>query len=174
VLSFDAGSLRPGQRQLCRCLHHFVHRGPFTGWLKHKGVAKLPHHAFNCSAVIIGIDAAQIAQRLRCSAINGLKYEQTIQGRIGLGRSYGKAKLGRHIEARRRGRSPIQLHSGKIVNRVAATADQLENLIQAISPAWYFERCARVQAEMNQACNVGKIQTAELIVIWDIQEYGVI
>ena len=67
--------------------------------------------------------------------MNGLKDEPIMGSGAELGGSDSQAQFKGHIESRCRGRSAIQLDPGEIVNRIAATADQIDNFVQPVLAA---------------------------------------
>ena len=60
------------------------------------------------------------------------------------------------------------------MNRVAATANQIENFSEPVLPTGNLDRSVRVEAKMDQAGNVGKIETAETIIVGYVEKNGIV
>ncbi len=119
--------------------------------LAHEDIAKLPHDPFDCSAVDVGIRSTQITERFCRPAMNCLENEPIVRRRRYFCSGNGKPEFKGHIESWRCGQGPIDLHPRKVVDRIAATTDQIQNLVQPILPTWNFNSRARDQAEVYKS-----------------------
>lgn len=81
-----------------------------------------------------------------------------------------EAQLERHVEARCRRRSEVNLNSRKIVNGIAARLDKIENAIESRCSARNTQRCFGSKAKLNQSRYVGEIEAAELSVVRDVEK----
>lgn len=79
--------------------------------LPHESVAKLTHHPFDSTVMNVRIGSAQIAERFRRTAMNGLEYKPVMRSWPDFRSRDRKAKFKRHIESWRLGRGPIKLNS---------------------------------------------------------------
>lgn len=59
------------------------------------------------------------------------------------------------------------------MERIAATADQIKNLIQSVQTAWNFNGGARLETEVDQTRDVSQIEVPELVVAGEIEKDGV-
>ena len=106
--------------------------------------------------------------------MHGLKDKPVVGRGAELGGSHGQAQLKWHIETWRYRRRPVQLDPGEIMDRIAATTDQIEDLVQTVAPTGNLDCGAGLEIKVDQARYVSKIETAESIVIGDIQEDGLL
>lgn len=105
--------------------------------------------------------------------MDGFEDEPIVRGEAELCRCNGQTKLEGHVEAGSCGRSAIQLDPRQIVNRITATADQIEDFVQAVLPTGNFNGGMGIESQMDQACNVGEIEAAELPVIRNVEKNGI-
>ena len=83
--------------------------------------------------------------------MHGLEDEPVVRSGIDFCGCDSKPQFEGHIKSGRRGRRPVQLNSREIVNLIAATANQIDDLVQTVASAGDFNGGARVEAEVNQA-----------------------
>ena len=88
--------------------------------------------------------------------------------------AYGQAEFKGHIEAWRPRCPGVQLHTGKIVNRVTATADQVKDLVESTLATGDVQCDARGQAQMDKPNNIGQVQTAKCVVVRNIQKNRIV
>jgi hypothetical protein len=65
------------------------------------------------------------------------------------------------------------LDPGEIVNRIAATANKLQYLLQPVASAGDFDCRVGIEAKIYQAGDIGEIETAKRAIIWNIEKDGV-
>ncbi len=116
------------------------------------------------------IAAVQIAQRLLCSPRPRFKNKPAMVSGRELGPGHGQAKLEGHIKAWGTGRSPIQLNTREIVNRIPATLYKRQYPIQAALASGDSEGSARLKTDVSQADDVGKIKAAKGFVVRNVHE----
>ncbi len=133
----------------------------------------------------VGVRSAKIAQGLREPILHGFKYKPAIPqipplfspcavaSGVDFGRSDGETKFEWHIEPWRPRPRAIHLDPGEIVNRIAATANKLQYLLQPVASAGDFDCRVGIEAKISQAGNIGEIETAERAIIWNIEKDGV-
>lgn len=85
-----------------------------------------------------------------------------------------QAEFERHIEARRSRGFGIQLHAGKVVNRVAAVTDEIEDFVESPLAARDVERDTGVQAEMDEPDNISQVKTAKRFIVRNVQKDRVV
>jgi hypothetical protein len=75
---------------------------------------------------------------------------------------HGESQFKGHVKPGRPRGSSTHLHPRKIMNGIAATAELIENIVEAAAPARNLQRRSRQQPECTDAGNVGEEQRLEL------------
>lgn len=78
----------------------------------------------------IRVASVEVAERLLESAMSGLEDEPGVSRRTQLLPSNRHSEFARHIEPGSRWRIPVDLHSGEVVDGVAAALDQSKNPLE--------------------------------------------
>ena len=107
------------------------------------------------------------------TAIDGLKDVPIMTPRLLLRPCDGEPEFKWHIEPGSTGGCTVQLHSRKIMDRMAAALNEIQNPVETALAAGDAESDARFQPETQQARNVREIETPKAMIVWDIEKDGV-
>jgi hypothetical protein len=121
----------------------------------------------------IRVASVEVAERLLESAMSGLEDEPGVSRRTQLLPSNRHSEFARHIEPGSRWRIPVDLHSGEVVDGVAAALDQSKNPLETTLAAGDAEGGSRLKTELAQSDDIGQIETTEPIVIGNIQKNSI-
>ena len=132
-------------------------------------VAKLAHDALDRSPVNVNVHAAQIAERFLQSVV--FRVEEEPSASPAANPRDRHPEFERYVEARSARGSGVELHAGKIVDRIGARIQHPQDCAQSLRAPGHANGGAGAQIQCAQANDVGQVQPLEGGVIRDVEEY---
>lgn len=118
------------------------------------------------------VGAGKIAQRLPHAMRPCLEHEPFVPRPLHLLQRHGETELERHVEPGRRGRRRIELDSRKVVERIAATTEEMEDPLQPALTSRDLKGGVRNQRESAQSGQERQKELFVLSVVGKVEEFA--